>query len=60
MRIDNVEMPRTLADTEKMAKCIPFKGNDNVQFYRKIQKRFTVLRAYTISISYNTSFSGCR
>ena len=26
MRIDAVEVPRVLADTEKMAKCIPLKA----------------------------------
>ena len=28
MRIDAVEGPTSLADTETMAKCIPFKSND--------------------------------
>ena len=35
MRIDAVEVPRALADTERMAKCIPFKSNDKDRFYGK-------------------------
>ena len=30
MRIDAVEVPRSLADTVKMVKCIPFKSSDKV------------------------------
>ena len=42
MRIDAVEVPKTLADTEKMVKCIAFESNDKVRFYGKIRKPFTV------------------
>ena len=49
MRIDTVEVPRSLADTEEMVKCLPFKSNDTVRFYRKIRKRFTIFRDCAIS-----------
>ena len=42
MRIDAVEVPRSLTDTDKMAKCVPFKSNDKVRFYRKIRNCFTI------------------
>ena len=42
MRIDAVEVPKALADTEKMVKCIAFKSNDKVRFYGKIRKPFTI------------------
>ena len=40
MRIDAVEVPRALAGAEKMVKCILFKSNDKIWFYRKILKCF--------------------
>ena len=42
MRIDAVEMPRTLTDTEKMVKCIALKSNNKIRFYCKIRKCFNI------------------
>ena len=55
MHIDAVEVPRLLADTEKIAKYILFKSNDKVQFYCEIQKQFTVFR--DCAITYHKLYS---
>ena len=49
MRIDTVEVPRALADTEKMVKCILFESNDKIWFYHKIRKRIDVFCDCTIN-----------
>ena len=60
MRIDAVEVPRTLADTEKMVKCITFKSNDKVRFYCKIRKCFTVFCDCTICYRKLYCFTLCQ
>ena len=57
MCIDAVEVPKTLADAEKMVKCIAFKSNNKVRFYRKIRKFFTVFCDCTICYRKMLNFS---
>ena len=59
MRIDAVEVPRALTDTEKMVRCILFKSNDKIRFYRKIWKRFTVFCDSTITYCKLYCFTLC-
>ena len=59
MRTDAVEVPRSLAETVKMVKCIPFKSNNKVRFYCKIRKCFTVFRDCTITYRKLYRFTLC-
>ena len=52
MRIDAVEMPRTLADTEKMVKCIPLKATikfGSIVKYRSVLPNFLIVQQLIVN-----------